>query len=122
MADTYNYTATKTASTLNVVAGAWLIISPWAIGYAEVVAATWNNVVIGALVVIFAGIRLMFPDRYPGFSWINAVLGVWLIVAPWVFQFGELARGAVWNDTLVGIAIAIIAAGSALSTVRHRTR
>ncbi|MCW8196028.1 SPW repeat protein [Proteobacteria bacterium 005FR1] len=118
MADPNKYTAPRTASMLNVIAGAWLIISPWALGYSEVLAATWNEVVVGALVIVFAAIRLAAPDRYAGLSWINAVLGVWLIIAPWAFQYGEVVVAAAWNETLIGIAVAFLAAISATTTAR----
>lgn len=116
------YTAPRTASMLNVIAGAWLIIAPWALGYSEVVAATWNDVVVGALVIIFAAIRLSLPDRYPGLSWLNAALGVWLIIAPWAFQYGDVVVSAAWNDSLIGIAIALVAATSATTSAKLRTR
>lgn len=39
---------------------------------------------------------------------VNLVLGLWLVAAPWIFQFsGEAA--ATWNAVAVGIVIAAIA-------------
>ena len=38
---------------INVAAGAWLVASPWVLGIASV-AARWNFVVVGALVVVLA--------------------------------------------------------------------
>lgn len=37
---------------VNVVIGAWAVISPWVLGYAAVTAATWNAVIVGAIVLL----------------------------------------------------------------------
>jgi SPW repeat len=34
--------------------GGWLVASPWLVGFSTSTAATWNAVVIGGLVVLFA--------------------------------------------------------------------
>lgn len=47
-----------TASGLNVVAGIWLIIAPFLLGYSGITAALWNDIIIGIAVVVFAGIRI----------------------------------------------------------------
>lgn len=116
----------RTASGLNIIAGLWLIIAPFALGYSNIDAAMWNDVLVGIAVVILAGIRTATPGRYTGFSWTNVALGVWLIIAPFVLQYGAAAVGnagaAFWNDILLGIAVAALAWASAASTSRiaHR--
>lgn len=39
---------------INVVFGAWLFISPWALGFSGVAAAAWSAWIIGAVVFILA--------------------------------------------------------------------
>jgi hypothetical protein len=39
---------------INLLAGAWVFISPWVLGYASTPQALWNALVIGALVFILA--------------------------------------------------------------------
>jgi len=39
---------------LNLLAGAWLFISPWVLSYTTVPAALWNALIVGALVFILA--------------------------------------------------------------------
>lgn len=46
-------------------------------------------------------------------SWINVILGVWLIVAPWVVGFSNV-MGATWTSVITGIVVAIIALWAAL--------
>lgn len=39
----------------NLVVGAWLLVSPWLLSFSTSAALMWNAVIIGALVVLFAG-------------------------------------------------------------------
>ena len=38
----------------NVVLGAWLVISPWVLGFSSLTAAVWNAVVVGAIIAALA--------------------------------------------------------------------
>lgn len=40
---------------LDMVIGAWLVISPWVLGLTALTMATWNFVIIGALVIALSG-------------------------------------------------------------------
>jgi membrane-bound ClpP family serine protease len=39
---------------LNIIAGLWLIVAPFILGYASVTTATWNSIVVGLVVLAFA--------------------------------------------------------------------
>jgi hypothetical protein len=43
----------------NFVLGAWLIISPWVLGFSMDKLATWNLVVVGAVVAAISGITAL---------------------------------------------------------------
>jgi hypothetical protein len=38
-------------------------------------------------------------------SWLNALLGIWLIISPWVYGFA--GTGQEWNSIVVGIIVLI---------------
>lgn len=40
---------------VNVALGAWLLVSPWLLGFSTSTALMWNAVIAGGLVVVFAG-------------------------------------------------------------------
>lgn len=52
------------------------------------------------------------------FDWANIVLGLWLIVAPWVFGFA-LRPAAMWSSVFLGLAVIGVAAW-ALTRPAHR--
>lgn len=40
-------------------------------------------------------------------SWINFVLGLWLIIAPFALRY-NMVPTATWNNVIVGIAVAVL--------------
>ncbi len=48
-----------------------------------------------------------------GLSWVNFVLGLWLIVAPFALHYRDITT-AMWNNVIVGIVVAILAIVRAL--------
>jgi hypothetical protein len=97
--------ASRPASVLNVLAGIWLIISPWVLGFTMLPAAFWNTLLVGIAVLVLAAIRLGTCGT-PGVSWLNLLFGIWLIISPFALAFaaGEAAMGnAIFLGILVGI-------------------
>jgi len=44
----------KTLAWLNVLAGVWLILAPFVLGFSNSASALWNSVIVGAVVIIFS--------------------------------------------------------------------
>ncbi len=99
--------AAKPALTLNLLLGIWLFISPWVFGYYSDPSA-WDSWIVGALIAIFALIRMSNPGGLPFFSWLNMLLGAWTIASPWIFSYtGETARFV--NSLVIGSLVLILA-------------
>ncbi|MDZ7705360.1 MAG: SPW repeat protein [Trueperaceae bacterium] len=93
------------ASGLNLAFALWLIITPFVFAYDHAL-ATWNGVVVGALVGVFAVVRLQNRFGAPWLSWLNVMLGAWLFVSPFVLGFNTLFV-ALWNNLLLGFFVAV---------------
>jgi hypothetical protein len=37
-------------------------------------------------------------------DWLTGILGLWLVIAPWVLGFGSFAAAA-WNSVIVGLLV-----------------
>lgn len=108
---------------LNMMLGAWLLTSPFTLGYlsnfapdanvlrvmaerglpsfeARNLAMTWSDIISGLLVVLFSVLSANAWRRYPWAQWANAFVGIWLLFAPLVF-WTPLPE-AYANGTLVG--------------------
>lgn len=108
-----------TASGLNVVAGLWLILAPFAFDY-DADAAVWNDVILGVSVATIAMIRTSGAYREAWLSWLNGALGAWLIIAPFVLGYSD-EGAALSNDILLGVIVAGLAAWSAVSSPGPQT-
>jgi hypothetical protein len=108
------------ATNINIGTGVWLVIAPFVLGYAALQAPLWNDIVCGALIVVLAGIRRSNISRNEGLSYVNAGIGAWLIIAPWILAYGDY-QPAIWNDVAVGILVLIMGIWSASAT-RDATR
>jgi hypothetical protein len=80
MAGSFQPTAAG-SSWLNIVLGIWVIISPFLLQFARFPAAMWNNVIVGIVIAVLAIIRQSVP-RQTGWSWVNVILGIWMIMRP----------------------------------------
>jgi hypothetical protein len=107
----------KTASGLNFLAGIWLIISPWIYGVITGNNAASNSVVVGIIIAVLAAIRFFAPRNAVGLSWINALLGIWMIISPWIYGYAG-HTGWLWNSVIVGIIAVVLALWSAAGTRR----
>ena len=106
------------SSAVVAVLGLWLVITPWAIG-APGPRVALNGVICGVLILVCSGIRFAYRHT-SALSWINALLGAWVIGAAWVFNESGVDVHT-WNYTIVGVVIALLEAMS-LSSSAMRPR
>jgi hypothetical protein len=104
--------SSRVASVLNVLAGVWVIISPFVLGFSSSPAALWATLIPGIVVLALAWIRANNPAANVGLSWVNVLAGIWLIIAPWVCRFALLHR-ATTNGVILGIVVGILGLWSA---------
>jgi peptidoglycan/LPS O-acetylase OafA/YrhL len=114
----------QTTSAVSALLAAWLIVSPWLLGIPSgtlerpSIDFALNFVVIGALVLAASAMRLNLEKTTP-FNWLEAILGAWLIITPWMFGY-DTGDVQTWNCIAVGVVIAGMAIFSlASSAIRH---
>src|SRR3954454_12249569 len=97
------------ASGLNVVAGIWLIIAPFVLGYGGG-DPYWNDIVLGALIALVGVARVLSGTRYAWLSGLNMLFGAWVFAA--AFWLDATARAS-WNDAIVGAIVFLLGAVAA---------
>jgi len=85
-----------------LVLGVLLFISPWVIGYSAVSAAAGTAWVLGVATTVFFAIALGKPQQWE--EWVNLVLAILLLIAPFVFGFVAVS-GAAWTHWILAILI-----------------
>jgi hypothetical protein len=96
----------KWASWVNVILGAWLIISPWTMGY-RTGASTAEDVILGAAVIIVALVSMAAMSTAG--AWVNVILGIWIIIAPWVLGYAHARTGGPINEVITGVLVVVFA-------------
>ncbi len=105
----------RTASTINILLGIWLIASPWIFDYGGR-PAVLSSVMAGALIAIVAASRLASLRSTAGLSGVNLLLAVWTIASPWLCEYTANAA-AVLDNVILGVVVAALAIFSASATV-----
>jgi hypothetical protein len=68
--------------------GFWIFISPWVVGFAsDIPAAAWTAWVIGGAIFLLGCIAVYMPRHWE--EPINMLLGLSLMLSPWVLGFSE---------------------------------
>ena len=117
MTDNNHVPAIKTAATINLLAGIWLFVSPWVyLAYRN--SDSWNNWIVGAVIVILALIRLGNPLEARGVSVVNMLLGIWTFASPWIYGYTGYT-GRFINSLCVGVVV--FAFGVVGSSLGRRT-
>jgi hypothetical protein len=99
----------KTVSRLNLLAGIWLVISPFVLAYGGG-DAEWNPIACGVLVAFLAYLRVSGEYSESWLSWTSAVIGVWLFTSG--FWLADSAR-AEWNSLALGAIVFMFSTASA---------
>jgi hypothetical protein len=91
---------------VNAVLGAWLVLSPWVLGYQGETMALGNFVVVGVLLVATALGAIFLPRVWE--EWTESALGLWLVVSPWIVGFSA-SEAAKANAILSGLVVLTLA-------------
>jgi hypothetical protein len=106
MEDTMNqWTNAKLCDVGNLILGGILLFSPWLFSYSA--GAESRNAMIAGVVIAVLSIAALAAFAVWE-EWLNLIVGLWLIISPWVLKFqGTTAMRA---DVVIGIVVAVLAA------------
>jgi len=101
---------------VDMVLGAWLAMSPWVLGFADSDAgATRNALIVGIAIAVLSGSTFLIYNAIE--EWIDAILGIWLIISPWVLS--SSGNGAVVADFVIVGALVAGLSGYEIWAARH---
>jgi SPW repeat len=102
---------------VNAVLGVWLLASPWALAYQGETSAMGNAVVVGIALAAAALGAILVPRAWE--EWTELILGVWMIVSPWVLGFAA-QQTAMITAVATGVVIAALALWTVLVDKDYR--
>lgn len=93
---------------LGFLAGIWLAISPWVLGFGFQSGITVSNLVTGLAVAALAlGFASAF-GRTHTLAWVTPLLGLWTIFSPWLTADTTATGGMIANNIIVGVLILLL--------------
>jgi len=92
---------------VGIALGAWMLVSPWVVGFSDNNAATMNALIMGTILVLEELLELAVHEMAE--EWIDLVAGLWLMLSPMVLGFASLIPAAV-NTMAVGLLVVLFAA------------
>ena len=116
----YGKNIIKTLSGINLLAALWILISPFMLGllgtnFALIAYTT------GIILLIVSLVRVTLPERSAWMSWVNAILGFWLLISP--FAISGLKMTAIWNNIIIGLIVIVVAVWSySVATISSNIR
>lgn len=96
--------AAKAASTICLLAGIWLFVSPWVYG-AYTNGNAWNCWIVGGFMILFGIIRIARPAYSTVMGWCNMILGIWTFFSPWIYGYASTNTGRFINSLCVGVIV-----------------
>jgi uncharacterized membrane protein HdeD (DUF308 family) len=102
----------------SIVAGVVLFITPFVFGQMAVTYAAWTAFIGGLLLVLVGAYNLARPADRAG-EWVEGLIGVVLILAPFVLGF-TAATTMAWSAWIIGIVSVVPAATALFMDTRDR--
>jgi hypothetical protein len=90
---------------VNALLGAWLVVSPWVLGFQDVAAASTSTVTTGVLLVAFSLGAISAPQAWE--EWGDVGLGLLLMVTPWLLGFAAV-QPALQNALFTGLLVVVL--------------
>lgn len=103
---------------LNLIAGVWLFVSHWVLGYSGA-DPVWNDVVFGIVVGLVALGRMSGGVQARFLSLLNAAVGVWLFVSAFVIAD---STAATTNNIVLGAIVFVLGVAAAMMGRKQQRR
>lgn len=108
---------------LTFLAGLYLAISPWVVGFHTRTTLTVNNLITGVAVALLAVGLASAYGRTHGVAWVAPLIGIWTIIAPWVVRGGPATTSMIVSNVVTGAVIFVFGlAATAIGMMSGRGR
>lgn len=105
---------------LTLLAGMYAAVSPWIVGFGATTNLAVNDLIVGITIGVLALALGAALDRSHGFAWTVPLLGIWLIIAPWVIDDVSVTAGMAWSNVVVGVVTVLLGLGAGYFGVQTR--
>jgi hypothetical protein len=105
---------------LVLLTGLYVAASPWIVGFSATTQLATCDFLAGIAVALLAYGFATSLDRAHGMTWTLPVLGVWVIVSPWVMHGVALSAGMIWSNVVAGALLTFLGLNATYFGMRTR--
>ncbi|MET3953385.1 hypothetical protein ABIE52_000251 [Rhodococcus sp. OAS809] len=114
---------TQMVEGLMLLSGLYAAASAWIIGFTAQTNLTATNLICGAAIGLLAVAFGSAYGRTHGMTFVVPLLGIWLIVSPWLVAGVATSTSLIWSNVVVGALVCVLGlATAALGMGRGRQR
>src|SRR5699024_5855694 len=111
----------QATSGLTLMAGLYVAMSPLIVGSRTTSSSLMINDLITGLAVTMLALGMASAyGRTHGIAWTVPLLGVWVIVAPWVINAVDTTAGMVLSNVIGGAVVVLLGLGALGATMMRR--
>jgi hypothetical protein len=105
---------------LALLTGLYVAASPWMVGFSATGSLATSDLIVGIAVAFLSYGFATTLDRAHGMTWTLPVLGVWVIVSPWVLPGFTATSGMIWSNVVAGAFLTFLGLNAAYFGMRTR--
>ena len=105
---------------LTLLTGLYLAASPWIVGFTDTRSLAVCDFIAGIAVAFLAYGFATGLDRAHGITWTMPVLGLWVVVSPWVLPGLALTAGMIWSNVVAGALLTFLGLNATYFGMRTR--
>jgi SPW repeat len=105
---------------LALLAGLYVAASPWIVGFSATGSLATSDLIVGIAVAFLAYGFATTLDRAHGMTWTVPVLGVWVIVSPWILPGFAATAGMMWSNVVAGAFLTFLGLNATYFGMRTR--
>lgn len=105
---------------LALLTGLYVAASPWIVGFGGTTSLATSDFIAGIAVAFMAYGFATALDRAHGMTWTLPVLGVWVLISPWVVSGVAVTTGMVWSHVVAGVLLTFLGLNAAYFGMRTR--
>jgi hypothetical protein len=102
---------------IKLALAAFLILTPWIFGFTSAAVASGNAWISGAVIGLASIAAIVALAEWE--EWVSLVLGLWVVISPWVLGYHATVMSAMRANVAIGIAAALFAAAELLMIHRN---
>jgi SPW repeat len=104
---------------LTVIAGLYVALSPWILGFDNDPRLSMSNLVIGLTVALMGLAFAWAYDRTHRISWVCPALGVWTILSAWLIAGTDAGTSTVVSNIISGAVVVVLGLATMMLGLRR---